>query len=153
MSILSVFKNRDLLSEKDKTLIVDAIKASEKQTSGELRVYIESRCKFVEPLDRAKEIFFKLQMDKTVERNAVLVYVALKDKQLAIFGDEGIHQRLEPGFWETAVQNMIQHFNKLNYGAGIATVVTEIGAALHAHFPYNSSIDKNELPDEIVFGK
>jgi uncharacterized membrane protein len=153
MSIQSLFRKKDLLAEKEKAMVVDAIRAAEKQTSGEIRVYIESRCKFVEPLDRAKEIFFTLHMDKTVERNAVLVYIALRDKQLAIFGDEGIHQRLEPGFWDNAVQQMILHFNGENYGTGISTVITSIGVALHNHFPYDASIDKNELPDEIVFGK
>ncbi len=153
MSTLSIFRKKDLLGEKEKAMVVDAIRAAEKQTSGEVRVYIERHCKFVEPLDRAKEIFFTLEMDKTVKRNAVLVYIALKDKQLAIFGDEGIHQKLEPGFWDNAVQQMLLHFNGENYGVGIATVVSSIGAALHSHFPYDANIDKNELPDEIVFGK
>jgi len=48
---------------------------------------------------------------------------------------------------------MLQHFNKANYADGIATVVKEIGDALHTHFPYDEHTDKNELPDDIVFGK
>jgi uncharacterized membrane protein len=153
MALFSLFQKNRLLSDQDQSLILDSIRASEKQTSGEVRVYIESRCKFVNPLDRATEIFFGLKMDKTKERNAVLVYVAVKDQQLAIFGDQGIHQKTGEQFWVAEVGNMLRHFNKNDYGAGIAVAVNDIGQALHKHFPYNSATDKNELPDDIVFGK
>jgi uncharacterized membrane protein len=153
MALLSLFQKKALLTDRDQSLILEAIRSSEKQTSGEVRVYIESRCKFVDPLDRATEIFFGLKMDQTSERNAVLVYVAVKDQQLAIFGDQGIHQKTGEKFWVNEVRNMLQHFNKNDYGAGIAVAVTEIGHALHIHFPYDSNTDKNELPDDIVFGR
>ena len=92
-------------------------------------------------------------MEKTKDRNAVLVYVALKDHQLAIFGDEGIHQKVGTEFWNRELQQMIREFNRDHYADGIATCVRDIGEALHQHFPYNSTTDKNELPDEIIFGK
>ena len=153
MALLSMFAKKALLAETDKSMIVDAIRASEKKTSGEVRVYIESHCKFVNPLDRASEIFYSLQMDKTEFRNAVLVYVAIKDHQLAVFADEGIYEKAGTGFWNTAVKGMLLHFNANDYGKGISYVVTEIGNTLQANFPYDSSTDKNELPDDIVFGK
>ena len=49
--------------------------------------------------------------------------------------------------------NISEHFNKNSYGSGIAHVVKEIGDTLQTHFPYDSNTDKNELPDDIVFGK
>ena len=92
-------------------------------------------------------------MQQTVHNNATLVYVALKDKQLAVFGDEGIYNKTGKAFWHNAVNHMLQDFDKHNYADGIADVVKEIGAALTLHFPYEASTDKNELPDDIVFGK
>jgi uncharacterized membrane protein len=107
----------------------------------------------MDAIDRAAELFFKLEMDETDDHNAVIVYVAIKDKQLAVFGDEGIHIKVGEEFWNTAVQKMIANFNRENYAIGISEVVTDIGKALTAHFPYNNDTDKNELPDDIVFGK
>ncbi len=153
MVVLNLFRKKKLLSEKDENLILETIRASEKQTSGEVRVYVESRCKFVNSLDRATEIFYGLKMDQTKDRNAVLVYVAIKDKQLAIFGDQGIHQKTGEQFWIEEVKNVLNHFNKNDFGAGIAVAVAEIGQALHTYFPYDSATDKNELPDDIVFGR
>ena len=150
--MFSFFKKKKLFSEEENKKIVDAIRNAEMNTSGEVRVYVEKRCRFMDPLDRAREIFAELNMDKTQDRNAVLVYVALKDRQLAIFGDSGIHERTGEEFWQTAVNTILLHFNKENYADGISSSVTQIGEALKQHFPYNKEIDKNELPDEIIFG-
>ena len=153
MALLSIFAKKALLSEDETSVIVEAIRVAERKTSGEIRVFVESHCKFVDSLDRATEVFHSLKMEATEYRNAVLVYVAIKDRQLALFADEGIYTKAGAAFWNTAVADMLKHFNKNNYGKGIATVVTEIGDTLQTHFPYDSHTDKNELPDDIVFGK
>lgn len=150
---ISFLKRKPLFNEEQQKLIVDAIKNAEQCTSGEIRVYVENHCKFVNPLDRAAEIFHGLRMEKTTARNGVLVYVALKDRQLALYGDKGIHEKVGSAFWNQQVGNILSHFNKSDYAGGIATVIEEIGQALQTHFPYDRGTDKNELPDDIVFGR
>ena len=145
-------KAEDYFNPHEKQIIVDAIKHAEKQTSGEVRVFIESKCSYVNAIDRAKELFDKLDMHKTKERNAVIVYVAIKHRQLAIFGDAGIYEKVGQKFWDEQLKQMLQYFNREDFVEGIATVVSEIGEALHQHFPYQKN-DVNELPDDIVFGK
>lgn len=146
-------KIKDFFSAEEKQRIVSAIVASEKRTSGEVRVYIESHCRFVDPVDRAVELFYGLRMDKTEQRNGVIVYIALKDHQLAVYGDEGIHQKVGETFWKAEVRNMLSAFTTEHIVAGIVQVIESIGDALSKHFPYNETTDRNELPDEIVFGK
>jgi uncharacterized membrane protein len=147
------FSRKPLLNPAEQQQIVAAIKAAEQRTSGEIRVFVESRCRYVNPLDRATELFTKLKMEQTAARNGVLVYIALRDRQLALFGDKGIHEKVGPAFWAQQVHTILSHFNKANYAGGIADVVTAIGEALHQHFPYDRENDENELPDDIVFGK
>src|SRR5690242_17923707 len=146
-------KAENFFSEQEKEKVLQAIQNAERSTSGEVRVYVESHCRFVDAIDRAAEIFYSLKMNATELHNGVLVYVAMKDKQLAIFADDGIYKKAGTSFWKEEVAKMLQHFNKANYADGIATIVNEIGDSLHIHFPYDSSTDKNELPDDIVFGK
>jgi uncharacterized membrane protein len=134
-------------------LIVKAIREAERQTSGEVRVFIESRCRFVDPIHRAAELFFGLKMDLTDQRNAVLVYVAMRDHQFAIFADEGIYREMGADYWNTEAAKMLEAFKKESHADGLVTVVKDIGEALKSHFPYNHNGDKNELPDEIIFGK
>jgi uncharacterized membrane protein len=92
-------------------------------------------------------------MENTDHRNGVLYYVALKDRQLAIFADTGIHNAVGEQYWKDVVNRILLFFNKENYAKGIQEGVLKIGEALKTHFPYESSTDKNELPDEIIFGK
>ena len=144
---------REFFSDEEKHTITEAVKKAEQRTSGEVRVFVEHRCRYVNAIDRAVEIFGNLQMYKTELRNAVLVYVATKDRQLAVFGDEGIHQKVGTGYWENEVKKMIAAFNRDDIAKGISECVLNIGEALSTHFPYNNDTDKNELPDDIVFGK
>ena len=144
---------KHFFSPEENQRIVSAIREAERLTSGEIRVYIESRCRFVDPVDRAIELFYGLKMEKTEQRNAVIVYIAMKDRQLAVFGDEGIHQRVGSDYWNRLVREMLVSFNSNNYGVGIAECVIQIGDALKSNFPYDSDTDRNELPDEIVFGR
>lgn len=152
MKIFPWQKTKDFFSAEEKQLIVEAVRNVEKRTSGEVRVFVESRCKYVDAIDRAAEIFFGLQMEKTKDRNAVLLYVAMRDRQLAVFADAGIHKKMGQGYWEEEVKKLISRFNRDDYAAGIRQVVNEIGDALYQHFPFEKDTDKNELPDDIVFG-
>jgi len=151
----SFFKNNhtQLLNTSDKQMLVQAIQAAEKTTSGEIRVYIESSSKKKEVLTRAKEIFFKHKMNATRQRNGVLVYVAVRDRKLAIYADEGIYDKVGVEFWQAQVQAMTAHFKNENYVKGICVVIEDIGNALTQHFPYDRATDTNELSDEIMIGK
>jgi uncharacterized membrane protein len=144
-------KKKQFFNEEQQQKLLATLKEAEKNTSGEIRLFVESKCTYVNPVDRAGEIFFSLKMDKTKDRNAVLIYIAMDDHQLAIFGDEGIYQRLGADYWNIEVRKMISAFKKDDHTAGICAIITDIGDALKEQFPYELS-DKNELPDDIIFG-
>ncbi len=144
---------KDFFSEEEKNKIITAIREAEKETSGEIRIYVESHCRFVDPLDRAAEVFQILNMGATAGHNAVLLYLAVKDRQLAIFGDSAIHEKVGEEFWKKNVMHMLSLFQKDHYVDAIVKVIHEIGDALKFHFPYDQQTDINELPDDIVFGR
>ena len=146
-------RGKEFFSEEEKQQLVGAIQKAEQQTSGEVRIFVESRCKYVDALDRAKEIFFSLKMNETEQRNGTLVYVAIKDRQAAVFGDEGIHQKVGEPYWKDTVTKMLLLFRNQKLVDGICQGIHDLGQALKQYFPYNSETDKNELPDDIVFGR
>ncbi len=151
--MFSLFKKKDLFTPEENELIVSAIRSCEKTTSGEIRVYVESKNPLVDTLERAAVIFTNLKMQLTDHRNAVLLYVAVKDKEVALFGDSGIHEKVGDVYWNNAVQEMLKKFRDNNLAEGITQCVLQVGKTLQEKFPYNPTEDKNELPDEIVFGK
>ncbi|PSL19556.1 TPM domain-containing protein [Chitinophaga ginsengisoli] len=146
------FKKKELLTEAEKQQLVQAIRDSERLTSGEIRLYVESRCKYVNPMDRAQEIFLQLGMDKTKRSNGVIVYIALKDRQFAILGDRGIHEKVGGDFWVKEGELLIDYFRKNDYVGGIEACIREIGESLCKYFPFEGD-DENELPDDIVIGR
>jgi uncharacterized membrane protein len=147
-------KNKSLLSQDIQDAVIAAIAAAEKRSSGEIRVYVESHCAMVNPIDRSAAIFEQLNMHLTKERNGVLLYLALNDKQFAIVGDEGINQKVGGNdYWEFIATKLKEHFKAGQIKEGICFCVTEIGMSLAKHYPEDDSEQINELPNEIVFGK
>ncbi|TAF77985.1 MAG: TPM domain-containing protein [Bacteroidetes bacterium] len=129
--------------------IISAIKEAELATSGEVRVHIENHCK-KEVLERAAEVFANLNMHKTVLRNGVLFYLAVKDKKFAILGDVGINKVVPANFWDAIKSNTIEKFKKDDFANGLSEAIIEAGKQLKINFPYQSD-DINELPDDISF--
>jgi uncharacterized membrane protein len=153
---LSIFSSRkdarSFFIEAEEARVVEAIRASEKRTSGEIRIFVESHCRFVDPVDRAAELFFGLEMEHTEDRNGVLIYIATNDHQLAIFGDEGIHRIVGTEYWKKEVAKILREFNAAHYVEGLIEIIHDIGELLAEKFPYERE-DRNELPDNIVFGQ
>jgi len=155
VGIFSFFqkKQQQFFTADENRQIVDAIRQAEKATSGEIRIFVESKNPFVDPIDRAKEIFFNLKMQETDHRNGVLLYLAMKDHELALFADEGIYQKAGAAYWDNEVKEMITGFTRDNIGDSIERCILHVGQTLKEKFPYEATTDKNELPDDIVFGK
>ncbi|MCD6332193.1 MAG: TPM domain-containing protein [Bacteroidales bacterium] len=142
---------KKLLSDQDQQIIVAAIREAEKNTSGEIRVHIETSFKG-DILDQASHIFKKLKMHKTQLRNGVLFYLAVKNRKFAILGDVGINQKVPENFWDQIKETMIPYFRDSHFAEGLSRGIKMAGEKLKAHFPYQQD-DVNELSDEISFGK
>jgi hypothetical protein len=153
-NIFPFSKKKPLLTSEAQEQVVACIKEAENKTTGELRVFVETNCSYMDAIDRAWELFHKLGMSATERRNAVLVYLAIDDRQYAIVGDKEIYEKAGgPLFWEKAAERLRGHLKQGEIGLGLANCVQELGNAMATHFPYDPTITKNELPDEIVFGK
>ena len=144
-------KASSFFTKSEKNVILEAIKEAEKNTSGEIRVHIENRCK-EDVLDRAAWIFKKLDMDRTRERNGVLFYLAVKDRKFAIIGDAGINSKVPEGFWNQIKEIMEKNFIEGRFTEGLSEGIKMAGEKLKEYFPYNKG-DINELSDEISFDK
>ena len=142
---------RDTITSADEEKILAAIREAEQNTSGEIRVHIESNCD-KDVLDRATEVFAELHMHQTKLRNGVLFYVALEDHQFAVLGDAGINAIVPDHFWEDITAHVIKHFKQKHYAEGLAEGILMAGEQLKAHFPYDQKGDVNELKDDISFG-
>ena len=139
-------------NESQKLSITEAIGKAEHQTSGEIRVHIDTKCKG-NVLDQAAFVFAKLEMHKTKLRNGVLFYLAIHDRKFAILGDAGINAVVPKGFWDDVKEKMLNDFKSGNFAVGLVEGINMAGQKLKQFFPCDECNDVNELPDDISFGK
>jgi len=144
-------KASKFFTKEQQAQILASVKEAENETSGEIRVHIETSLKG-EVLDRAAWVFKKLGMHKTAERNGVLFYLTVRDRKFAIIGDAGIHSKVPSGFWDE-ISNLLQkNFREGKFTEGLSEGIILAGKQLKTHFPHRLD-DVNELPDEISFDK
>jgi uncharacterized membrane protein len=131
--------------------IVAAIKKAEATTSGQIRVFLQRGTFEEHALERAQKKFMQLGMQKTAERNAVLIFVAPRMQRFAVVGDEGVHEKCGEKFWEELVARMREHFLREDFTEALLEAVEAAGALLAKHFPRTGD-SKNELPDDVIEG-
>ena len=151
--MIPFFKKKEFFSAEEKQRIIAAIRSMEQQTSGEIRVYVEHKNPYVDSVERAKEKFHQLNMQNTKHRNAVLLYLAIKHRELAVFADEGIYKATSTGYWDNAVKKMIAAFKGGDICKGIEVSIYIAGEVLKEKFPYDQANDKPELSDNIIYGE
>lgn len=132
--------------------LTECIRTQELGTTGEIRLFIESRCPYMDPVRRAAEIFNHLKMNHTSNRNGVLIYIAYLDKDFALYADSALYQKLPAGFLAQEGKHLAIYFHKQAFEEGIRQCIEATGQQLNIHFPWHGE-QKNELPDEIVFGR
>ena len=138
------------LSEEEKKEVAAAIKKAEEQTFGEIRVYLEKKCKG-DSYSRALKIFHTLHMNETRLHSGVLIYLAYDDHVFAIVGDQGIHEKVPSTFWDDVKETMRLHFASGNFKHGITEAVVLCGNHLKKHFPTGDN-NPNELSNEVITG-
>lgn len=137
------------LSEKEIVDLVEVIKIAENQSTGEIRLHIDSSAE-KENAEVAFEVFQRLEMYKTKDRNAVLFHVNFNQRYLTIIGDEGIHQKVYQSFWDEIHSEVITQFVQGKYFFGLKEAIFKTGIELKKYFPIKEE-NPNELPDEITF--
>jgi uncharacterized membrane protein len=139
------------LSKDEQAQIVKAIESAELNTSGEIRVHLESLC-IGDPFERAVYLFNKLKMHKTKDRNGVLIYVAFESKKFAIIGDSGINEKVPDNFWDGEKELLLSFLREGEIAKGLISVIEIAGNNLKSYFPYQTD-DTNEQSNEISFGE
>lgn len=144
-------RTKEFLSKLEHDRIVQAIRATESKTSGEIRVFVQRGKLSVDPLIVAQKKFQRLGMHKTREHNAVLIFVAPRAHKFAVVGDNAIHEKCGEQFWQHVVDGMRIHFQNEKFSQAVIEAINEIGKVLAQHFP-RTSTDANELPDDVIDG-
>ena len=147
----SPMRTDEFLGKLDHDRIVRAIREAEEKTSGEIRVFVQRGILKGDALPAAQKQFRNLGMQKTKERNGVLIFVAPRARKFAVIGDDGVHQKCGEEYWTRLVDSMREHFQKEDFTQALLEAIDRTGELLGQYFPKPGG-GKNELPDEIIEG-
>ncbi len=128
--------------------IAEAVAAAEKRTSAEVKVIVDRYC-WSDIRQRAHTLFHKHGLHQTKDRNAVMILLVLVNREFLVYGDKGIHEKVDDGFWIEVRDAMQERFRAGELVEGILAGVERVGEQLSAHFP-RADDDVNELSDEVV---
>jgi uncharacterized membrane protein len=138
---------RDFLTTEEEQAVVDAIRAAESQTSGEIRVVITSR--WILLLERhAGRLFDRLGMARTRLRNGALIVLFSRRRRFVVLGDSGLNETVEPGYWNAIAAKMTGLLSEGRKVDALAAAIRMIGETMADHWPPEVS-NPDELPNSI----
>jgi uncharacterized membrane protein len=140
---------KNFLGKQELARVTAKIAGAEQMTSAEIKVVIVRQC-WTDLRKKARKIFKKHGLDKTAGRNCVLIALVTTNRELLIYGDRGIHEKVGQHFWDEARNAMIAKFKEDEFGEGLSAGIHLVGQKLAPLFPYQEG-DVDEISNEVVF--
>lgn len=149
---------RRVLPPKVLDALTQAVQASEKLHSGEIRIDVEGglpssylwRDGPLPDIIRSRAVmqFSKLRVWDTADNNGVLIYVLLAERAIEIVADRGLNDKVSQETWRQLIEHMRESFRQGRFEDGLHQAVAEVSHLLATHFPLASDAhNPNELPD------
>ena len=89
------------------------------------------------------------RLDRTRERNGVLIFASLSDRVAVVIADKGINDKVEPGAWTRAIDVLVAAMVQGKARQGLVDAIGICGSLLAKHFPATDD-NRNELPDVLI---
>lgn len=140
---------REFLTPEESSAVEEAVAHAEQASCAEVKLIIARHC-WMNIKKKAAMLFKKHGLDRTEQRNCVLVLLITTERQFLIYGDEGIHAKVGQEFWDDVRDTMTGAFQQDRFGDGLAEGITSIGARLAEHFPYHEG-DQDEISNEVAY--
>lgn len=127
-------KVKHFLNALEHARVHEAIKAAERDTSGDIVVYITHQ-RVDDPLAAANHEFRKLRLETATGKNSVLIFLAPKSQKFALVGGTALHAKVGQDWWHQLSALLTRHFKDGRYTDGMVAAITGAGDALKKHFP------------------
>ena len=144
--------NDAFLKKIDEPRIIEAIRAAELRSRGEIRVHV-TQDEVSDVMKAAAAAFEKIGMTATGEHNGVLIFIAPRAQKFAVLGDSGITSLVGVKTWDEVAAVVGASFREGRFTEGVVAAVERAGALLCEHFPrVAGDAGRDELSNEISRG-
>jgi uncharacterized membrane protein len=154
---LDVADSRRLLPPPACARLEAAVRASEAQHLGELRLCVEASLPWaalrqgMDARQRAVDLFGLLRVWDTAHNNGVLIYLLLADRRIEVLADRGLHALAAEVVWAQLATDLSQAMAQGQIEAGFSLAVQRVGELLQQHHPAPEGLHRrNELPDAVI---
>ena len=133
--------------------IEKAVAASEAQHRGEIRFAIEGALevhalrRHKTPRDRAHEVFGELRVWDTHERNGVLIYILIAERDVEIVADRGFEGRVSADEWRAVCAAIEAAYAQGQWRDGALLGIDALTQLLVREFPRTGAPDVDEQPN------
>ncbi|MFT3752588.1 MAG: TPM domain-containing protein [Paludibacter sp.] len=133
--------------------ITRSVSASEQLHGGEIRVVIEADwplmalLRGVTPRQRALEVFALQSVWDTRQRNGVLIYLCLAERDVEIVADRGLESVVSPDEWSAVCRQIETACAAGRHEQALCAAVAAVGQLLARAYP---QADRNEQRDRPV---
>jgi len=132
---VQVVAGNEKLSSMAKKAIKLELQRAEHETSGVIHVHVSHAKNEPDILESAKKYFVSQNLHSHTHRNGMVLYLNLKLKKFAIFGDEKMHEKVGQVFWDQLTQEVGQYIKEKDLSVGVLHAVQKMGKVLKEHFP------------------
>ena len=130
-----------------------AVAASEALHRGEIRFAIEGALdvhalrRHETPRDRAHEVFAELRVWDTRERNGVLIYILIAERDVEIVADRGFEGRVSADEWQAVCTAIEAAYREGRWRDGALLGIDAVTQLLVREFPRTGAPDVDEQPN------
>ena len=115
--------------------ILRALRFVSRKSTGEVFVHVSENRYERDPTDTALDLFEELNMTRTHDRNAVLVYLNRRTRKFSIIADEGIHRKVGQKYWDELARNFSEDLRATHFENAISLLIFSVGTTLVKKYP------------------
>jgi putative membrane protein len=99
---------------------------------------------------RAERAFTEHGLGHTRQRTGVLVLISLLERQVSVYPDRLLHQRVPPEAWQAVVGAIVPHLAEERLADGFCAGIEHCGTMLAEYLPPPPGDNPDELPNRVI---
>lgn len=98
---------------------------------------------------RALVAFVEHDLTQARDHSGVLVFASIYERQVVVFGDRGVHEKLGEARWQEGRDLLLAGIRRGDPADGFCQAIARLGEEMARVFPRGADSAGNELPDQL----
>lgn len=146
------FVTNKAFSKEVQQRIADAVRASELEHYGQIRVVVEGDwpmlwlMKYPNVRSRALDVFSEMRVWDTEHNSGLLIYFLMCERKIEIVADRGLNAKVSADFWKETCVKMVAVLKENSFDKACIEAIETVTPILKESFPAQQN-SSNEIDD------